>query len=288
MTDGSETPGLPLSLRASIGLHASAAALALAAPRLWPWALTGVALNHAVLGGAGMWPRSTMLGPNLRRLPPTGRSEVALTFDDGPDPEVTPRVLDLLDRCGARASFFCIGARARAHPGVVREIARRGHAVENHTDCHPYRFAALPPGGLRREIAGAQATLALLAGAPPAFFRAPMGLRSPLLQPVLARLGLHLVSWTRRAFDGLLGDAQAAGARLRRNLAAGDVLLLHDGRAARTRDGQAVVLAVLPDLLRALAALGLRSVTLTDGLALATHQPCGQQQLQHQPDMHAD
>lgn len=258
---------LPASLRASIGLHAAAAAAALAVPQAWPWALGGVALNHAVLAGAGMWPRSTLLGPNLRRLAAGCRAEVALTFDDGPDPAVTPRVLDLLDRHGARASFFCIGTAARAHPHLVREIVRRGHAVENHTDRHLNRFAALPPGGLRREIAAAQATLTALAGTPPGFFRAPMGLRSPLLQPVLAELGLGLVSWTRRALDGLRGDPAAAGARLRRDLAAGDVLLLHDGRAARTPDGHPVVLAVLPDLLAALAARGLRSVTLREGMA---------------------
>jgi peptidoglycan-N-acetylglucosamine deacetylase len=268
--------GLPLSLRASIGVHAAAAALAVAAPPFWPWALTGVALNHAVLGCAGMWPHSTVLGPNLRRLPAAGRDEVALTFDDGPDPEVTPRVLDLLEEYGFHASFFCIGARARAYPEIVRDIVRRGHAVENHTDGHLYGFAALPPSGLWREVAAAQATLAALAGTPPAFFRAPMGLRSPLLQPVLARQGLHLVSWTRRALDGVHGDAHSASTRLRRHLAAGDVLLLHDGYAKRTRDGQAVVLAVLPDLLKVLAARGLRSVTLRKGLT-TTHQPCRQQ-----------
>jgi peptidoglycan-N-acetylglucosamine deacetylase len=257
---------LSAPVRASIGLHAAAAAFALASPA-WPWALGGVALNQAVLLGAGMWPRSTLLGPNLRRLPPTGRAEVALTFDDGPDPEVTPRVLDLLDRYGARGSFFCIGARARIHPALVRDIVRRGHAVENHTDRHPNRFAALTLGGLRREIATAQATFTELAGTPPVFFRAPMGLRSPLLQPVLAGQGLRLASWTRRAFDGLRGDARAGSARLLHGLAAGDVLLLHDGGAARTSDGQAVVLAMLPGLLAALARSGLRSVTLREGSA---------------------
>ena len=247
---------------ASVGLHAAAAGLALAFPGGWSWALAGVALNHAVLGAAGLWPRSTLLGPNLRRLSPAGRPEVALTFDDGPDPDVTPAVLDLLDRYEAQASFFCIGAAARAHPDLVREIARRGHAVENHSDRHPNGFAALPSGGLRREIETAQATLAELAGTPPRYFRAPMGLRSPLLQPLLAARGLRLASWTRRALDGMFADPAAAGGRLRRGLAAGDILLLHDGRAARTAQRQPVVLAVLPALLRALTAHGLRSVTL--------------------------
>jgi len=256
-----------VAVRSSIGLQAAAAAVALAVPTAWPWAMGGVAVNQAVLAWAGMWPRSTLLGPNLRRLPCSGRPEVALTFDDGPDPEVTPLVLDLLDRHGACATFFCIGARARAYPGVVRDIVRRGHAVENHSDRHLNRFAILPPGGLGREIDGAQATLAALAGAAPAFFRAPMGLRSPLLEPILARRDLRLVSWTRRALDGVHGDPMTAAGRLRRDLGAGDILLLHDGRAARTPHGDPVVLAVLPGLLAELAAQGLRSVTLRTGLA---------------------
>jgi peptidoglycan/xylan/chitin deacetylase (PgdA/CDA1 family) len=264
---------LPIALRASAGIHAAAAILAVTLPPAWPWALGGVALNQAVLTGAGLWPGSTLLGPNLRRLPPTGRGEVALTFDDGPDPEVTPRVLEILSRFGARASFFCIARRAEQYPALVQQIVRCGHAVENHTDRHLNGFAALPLGALRREIAAAQATLGRLAGTSPMFFRAPMGLRSPLLQPVLAGQGLRLVSWTRRALDGVRGDPVAAANRLRRGLAAGDVLLLHDGSAARTPEGQAVVLSVLPGLLEDLANRALRSVTLRQGLDQADQQP---------------
>jgi peptidoglycan/xylan/chitin deacetylase (PgdA/CDA1 family) len=260
-------PRLPAATRTSIGLHAAAAALVLTVPGAWPWALGGVALNQALLTGAGLWPRGTLLGPNLDRLPPTGRNEVALTFDDGPDIETTPLVLDMLDRYGAFASFFCIGNRAEAHPALVREIVRRGHSVENHTNRHPNHFAALSFSAMRGEIAAAQSTLARLAATPPVFFRTPMGIRSPLLQPVLAGQGLRLVSWTRRALDGLRSDPYAAAIRLRRGLAAGDVLLLHDGRAARAPDGRAVVLNVLPGLLDDLAARGLRSVTLRDGTA---------------------
>ncbi len=258
---------VPVIIRASIGLHAAAAALVLAVPGALPWALGSVAVNQAFLTCAGLWPRGTLLGPNLDRLPPTGRNEVALTFDDGPDPETTPLVLDVLDRHGAFASFFCIGKQAEIHPALVRDIVRRGHTVENHTNRHPNHFAAMSLSGMRGEIAAAQSTLATIAGTPPVFFRAPMGFRSPLLEPVLAGQGLRLVSWTRRALDGLRSEPTAAANRLRRGLAAGDVLLLHDGRAARAPDGRAVVLNVLPGLLDHLAARGLRSVTLRDGAA---------------------
>ena len=90
-----------------------------------------VAGSHALLAAFGMWLRSQLLGWTITRLP-DGRAEggeVALTFDDGPDPRVTPMVLDMLDRHGARASFFLIGARAAAHPKLVAEIVRRWHQV---------------------------------------------------------------------------------------------------------------------------------------------------------------
>ncbi|HNA05051.1 MAG TPA: polysaccharide deacetylase family protein, partial [Rhodocyclaceae bacterium] len=97
-------------------------------------ALGLVAANHAVLTAAGLWPRSRLLGPNLTRLAATSaaRREIAITIDDGPDPEVTPRVLEILDRFGASATFFCIGERVSRHAGICREIIDAGHAIENH------------------------------------------------------------------------------------------------------------------------------------------------------------
>jgi peptidoglycan/xylan/chitin deacetylase (PgdA/CDA1 family) len=254
---------------ASAAVHAGAAVALALAPAHWPAVAGAVLANHALLTAAGLWPRSRLLGPNLLRLPPAAvaRREVALTVDDGPDPEVTPRVLDLLDRHGAKASFFCIGERARAYPELCREIVRRGHSVENHTQRHSHRFALLGMRGFEREIAAAQETLAQLAGQTPRFFRAPAGLRNPLLDPVLARLGLRLASWTRRGFDTVTRDPGKVARRLLRRLDAGDILLLHDGHAARTESGAAVVLEVLPCVLEALQVHGLHSVTLPTGTA---------------------
>ncbi len=231
--------------------------------------LTALAGNHLLLGAAGMCPRSTLLGPNIVRLPDASRrrGEVALTFDDGPDPEVTPRVLDLLDRYQARASFFCVGARVAAQPGIVREILRRGHSVENHTDRHPYGFAWFPPGRMRHEIAGAQQAIIDAVGVPPRFFRAPVGIRSPLLDPVLASLKLRSVTWTRRGHDGLRRDPRPVLRRLSRGLAAGDLLLLHDGSCVRSQGREPVVLSVLAALLDQIRSRGLRSVSLTTAFA---------------------
>ena len=262
----------PAALRASVGLHAVAGAAALLIPGAAPWALAGVVLNHAGLTAAGLWPRSRLLGPNVTRLPAAAASQgaYALTLDDGPDAEVTPQVLDLLDAHGVKASFFCIAERARAHPTLVREIIARGHSVQNHSNRHRHTFSVSGPRRLAREIADAQARLADLTGMPPHCFRAPAGLRNPLLDPVLHAQGLHLVSWTRRGFDTRDADPQRVLARLagsgHRALAAGDIVLLHDGHARRGPHGRAVLLDVLPALFERARAAGLHAVTLQAAL----------------------
>jgi peptidoglycan/xylan/chitin deacetylase (PgdA/CDA1 family) len=137
-----------------------------------------------LLTGAGPLAALDLARPELLRLPPAAlaRREVAITIDDGPDPEVTPAVLDLLDAHGARATFFCIAEQARAQPALCREITRRGHSVQNHSERHSHLFSMLGPRGLADEIGRAQQTLADITGQRPSFFRAPAGLRSPLLR----------------------------------------------------------------------------------------------------------
>jgi peptidoglycan/xylan/chitin deacetylase (PgdA/CDA1 family) len=254
-------------LRASLGLHVAAAAATALQPGLWPWALGAVVLNHLALTAAGMSPRSTLLGPNLSRLPPghAARGEVALTFDDGPDPMLTPLVLELLASQGARASFFVVGAKARRHPHLVREILSHGHTVENHTDTHPLYFAALGMAGQRRQITRAQAAIQA-AGGHPRYFRPPVGLHSPFLAPVLAGLGLRHASWTWRSADAVLSDSTRILRRLRR-VGAGDVVLLHDGTWRTDATGRPPLLTVLPELLAGLRSNGLRAVPLPDPAA---------------------
>ena len=253
---------------ASIGLHALAAGTALLVPEALWWALGGIGLNQVGLTAAGLWPRSRLLGPNWTRLPAAAaaRQQFALTLDDGPDPEVTSRVLDLLDQHRTRATFCCIAEYARAQPTLVREIVARGHDVQNHSHTHRHHFALLGPRALAREIDGAQQVLADLCGVRPHCFRAPAGLRNPFLDPVLHRHRLNLVSWTRRGFDTVSRDAQRVLGRLTHGMAAGDIVLLHDGHARRGRHEQPVVLEVLPRLLAHAAALGLYATTLRDAV----------------------
>jgi peptidoglycan/xylan/chitin deacetylase (PgdA/CDA1 family) len=250
-----------MAIRLSIALHLACAIGFLAWPGGWPWFLAALVLCHTALGSAGMRPSSQLLGPNLVRLPAAAerRGEIALTFDDGPDPDVTPKVLDILERYGAKASFFCIGENAAAHPDIVRDILRRGHGVENHTMHHSNLFGFFGPTALRRDIGMLQSLLGKLAGRPPVFFRAPMGIRNPFLDPVVTGLGLKYVSWTRRGFDTTNRGPANVLARLTCGLAAGDIILLHDRKSVH---GDAIVLTVLPLLLERISATGLKSVSL--------------------------
>jgi peptidoglycan/xylan/chitin deacetylase (PgdA/CDA1 family) len=258
-------PWRPTSLlKLSAGLHAGGAAALALSPGNWPIVAGAIVADHLTVVAAGLLPRSTLLGPTLVRLPPDARArrEIALTFDDGPDPSVTPRVLDLLEGRRVRATFFCVGRRVEERRDLAAEIARRGHLVENHSHRHRNAFWFLPPGALRDEIARAQEAIASATGREPRLFRAPAGIRSPLLEPLLARMGLELAAWTRRGFDTVSSDPSQVLARLVRGLAPGDILLLHDGACARKGSRGGVILGVLPRLLDAIDAAGLHPVPL--------------------------
>ena len=255
-------------LKGSVALHAAAVPALAIAPHRWPYVAGALFADHCVILAAGLLPRSTFLGPNLRRSSAAEAAGcVVLTFDDGPDPVVTPAVLDVLDARGARASFFCIGEHAARHRELTAEIARRGHRLENHSSTHRNGFYFHRPATLDREIGRCQEELQRASGRAPTFFRAPAGIRSPLLEGALARNGLRLASWTRRGFDTVSRNPAAVASRLTRGLRAGDVILLHDG-ACRARSGSApVVLATLPLVLDAIEAAGLRTMPLLDDAA---------------------
>ncbi|CAN5272988.1 polysaccharide deacetylase family protein [soil metagenome] len=243
----------------SIALHLVVLVGWLIAPESWPGWLAALVANHAVLTFAGLWPRSDLLGPNITRLPEPARQrrEIAITIDDGPEPDITPAVLDILDAHQAQATFFCVGTQASRHADLCREIVRRGHSVQNHSQHHRHHFSLLGPAGFRREIEAAQRTIASITGIVPTLFRAPAGLRNPMLDPVLHALRLRLTSWTRRGFDTREQDPDRVLHRLVDGLAPGDILLLHDGHAARTSAGVPVILVVLPELLAACRQAGL-------------------------------
>ncbi len=254
-------------IHASLFLHASIVILLVIQPAQWRIALAALLANHVLLTLAGLLPRCNWLGPNWTRLPEACGNEIALTIDDGPDPVVTPQVLDILDRHDVKATFFCIGEKALRHPELCREIVSRGHAVENHSQHHRHCFSLLGYSGFIRELKAAEATLNEITGQRPLFFRAPAGLRNPFLDPALAKLNLQLASWSVRAYDTRVNDAGRVARKLINGLKPGAILLLHDGNAARTKDGTPVILEVLPIILSAARHAGLRLVTLRSVLS---------------------
>jgi peptidoglycan/xylan/chitin deacetylase (PgdA/CDA1 family) len=174
-------------------------------------------------------PSAQGLGPTYVRFA-TPRREVWLTIDDGPDERDTPRLLDLLDRHGARATFFLIGEKALRQPEAVREIERRGHEVAHHTHTHPrFSFWCAGPQRVRAELEQGLAALAR-GGARPHRFRPPVGIKNFFLQAALAEHHLDCVAWSVRAFDCADGRrAAAVAARVLRRIHPGAIILMHEG-----------------------------------------------------------
>ncbi len=220
--------------------------------RGWHVGLPLLLASHAPFWWGTFWPRSRLFSPVFDRLP-TDRREVWLTIDDGPSDD-TPALLDLLDAHAAKATFFLVGARAAQRPALVREILRRGHGIGNHSTDHPAAwFWALGPRRMRREIGEAQRILTDLAGAPPRWFRAVVGMSNPFVAAALREHGLARAAWSARGFDAVAADPATVVARIERRLAPGAIVLLHEG-AAHGRN-----VATIARLLQRLDALGYRT-----------------------------
>jgi peptidoglycan/xylan/chitin deacetylase (PgdA/CDA1 family) len=200
-------------------------------------------------------PSQQAFGPALTAFA-TSRNEVWLTIDDGPDPASTPELLDLLARHRARATFFVVGEQVAKHPDLARRIAAEGHTIGNHTQSHPSAsFWCASPARTAGEIDGCVAAL-LLANAPfERYFRPPVGVRNPFLDPQLCVRGMDLVLWSARGREGAGGSADAALSRIASGIRPGAILLAHEaGPRAKER------LAFVERLLELLAMGGYRCV----------------------------
>lgn len=156
-----------------------------------------------------------------------GRNAAALTFDDGPDPDVTPMLLEVLKRHGIQATFFVVGAKAEQHPDIIREILSRGHTLGNHSYHHDPLLMLRSRTMLKEEIARTQELLANFAVRPLAF-RPPVGITNPRLKGVLRELDMYCVTFSCRAFDRGNRRIDGLSMIILKKIRPGDILLLHD------------------------------------------------------------
>jgi peptidoglycan/xylan/chitin deacetylase (PgdA/CDA1 family) len=201
-----------------------------------------ISLTAGICAWGAYHPSAELFGKAQRR---TGRARtIALTFDDGPNPSVTPQLLDLLERYDARATFFLIGRHVRACPALAAEIAARGHSIGNHTDTHP-NLLWQSRRRILEELERCDASIADATGRRPRIMRPPYGCRRPQVHTAARDAGHgRPVLWSRSARDWTPQPAAQVIRRLRA-IRAGDIVLLHDGfHAALGADRQHTVRAL--------------------------------------------
>jgi len=245
---------------ATVGL--AALILMIAAPSARLWWLTALCFLSGLSIGLGVsFPQWQMFGPNICGVR-ARRKIVALTFDDGPDAENTPALLNLLEKARIRATFFQIGERVRRQPELVARMVADGHEIENHTFQHSVWTNVFSVRRLRAELSLAQQEIQRVTGRTPVFFRSPAGLTNPRIFRATRRLGLQVVGYTARGLDRRADPPEKILGRLLRGLRPGAILLLHDAGVPRER-----LLAVVTMLLDKLKADGYLCVRLDELLA---------------------
>jgi peptidoglycan-N-acetylglucosamine deacetylase len=235
-----------------------------------------LSLGWGVLLTAGViFPRLEMYARVVSRGP-AGSARVALTFDDGPHPVTTRRVLAALAPTRHRATFFVLGEKARRHPGLVREIHAGGHTLAVHGDSHDRLHSFRMPRTVHDEIVRAGATVQAATGVRPRFFRPPLG-HTSITSVRGARLaGVTLIGWSSRGFDGVRGRSpEAVVEQVARTLVDAAIVMLHD--AEEHDDFEPAAVRALPRLVALLDERGLTSVGLDALLGDPAHSRCASQ-----------
>ncbi|HET6229956.1 MAG TPA: polysaccharide deacetylase family protein [Longimicrobiaceae bacterium] len=219
----------------------------------------GVLAAGAVVHGA-LHRNSPLFGAALGRLPGGGR-RVALTFDDGPNPEATPRILDVLAEEGVRATFFVLGRHAERWPHLVRRVADEGHQIGNH-GWHHLKLHRKPPAFVRRDLEMGTRAVGDAAGVRPRHFRAPHGFRSPWVTPIARSLGQRTVGWSLGVWDSARPGADEIVRRTMDGVRPGSIVLLHDGDGRDPAGDRMQTAEALPHIIRGLVDHGYTFETL--------------------------
>ena len=244
-----------------------------------PWLIAGgaVGAGAAFTAFAAVAPGAQLFGPTLRHTTPSNK--LAISFDDGPNPAITPRLLDLLDRYSAKATFFVIGKYVRESRALAKEIVSRGHLLANHTDSHPNLFFC-GPQETRDELLRCTEAIHQAVWLEPRWFRPPFGFRSPWLSEIVYRQNMRTVMWSilpgdwrNKPADWLTARMQPIADHARKKLPpgsgycgglVGDILCLHDGYHAANNADRTRTLAALEYWLPRWRDLGLEFVTIKE------------------------
>jgi len=239
-------------------------------------ALIAAAAGLAAYGA--LYPRAQLFGPAICRT--RASRKLAITFDDGPNPAITPKMLDLLDRYQAKATFFLIGRYVRECPDLVKETIARGHLVGNHTETHP-NLLWLTPTQVRIELRLCHDAISKVMGAPPKWFRPPFGMRNPWVILAARELGYRTALWTllpgdwrEKPAEWLIPRMQPIAQHAQRSLAktsgaaAGDILCLHDGAHRQLNGDRRRTIVALEHWLPRWRDLGLEFVTIEEAVRI--------------------
>jgi peptidoglycan/xylan/chitin deacetylase (PgdA/CDA1 family) len=241
------------------GLALAARAVFVGPISLWLSLVAFVGYVGVCVCGA-LVPRLEMFGDVAWRGDPSSGG-VALTFDDGPNPVTTRRILEMLGESGACATFFVLGEKAERHPEVLRDLVLAGHSLGVHGYAHDRLYAFKSPSAVAEDIERVQDVVERHAGARTRWFRPPVGQVSPRTSEGAKRAGVDIVGWSVRGLDGLRGaDPEKVVRRIERGLRAGAIVLLHD--AAEHDDHAPAALEALPKILESISKKGLRVVPL--------------------------
>jgi peptidoglycan/xylan/chitin deacetylase (PgdA/CDA1 family) len=248
-------------LAATVVLLSGAILVTVAAPALVGWLLLAVAAYLTLVLAGVLLPGLAMFAPVVCRVRGT-RDTFALTFDDGPGIETTRKVLSTLAHYGARATFFVLGAKVRANPDLLSEIAQAGHEIGVHGDTHDRLLALRHPDRIAADLDKALGTIESVVSVRPRLFRPPVGHVSPRTARAARRLGLRIIGWSARARDGLASTTpDAAFRRVRSALRPGAIVLLHD--AAEYDQHEPAGVASLARILEEAKRRGLRCVSVS-------------------------
>jgi peptidoglycan/xylan/chitin deacetylase (PgdA/CDA1 family) len=166
---------------------------------------------------------------------------IALTFDDGPDKNITLKIIEILSLADVPATFFVIGKKAAKHPSIIKEMSYRKYSIQNHSYSHSNGIGLFSKQKLGSDIDECSKTITQLAGTPPSYFRPPFGVTNPRYAPVLKKLGLAPVGWSIRSFDTTIRNEKKLYNRITANLKPGSIVLLHDTKE--------ITLSILPKLI---------------------------------------